>query len=196
MLPSPEGMQMITDKCLELFDTGAKLNAAEVAAELLALPELPMHCPDHHFLLPAALLSAAHSHQGSSRAVLEKDLKRARARAAAVQGGICGEYGCCGAAVGAGIFASIWNKTAPLSTEHWATGNKLTARCLLSIASVEGPRCCKRVTYLALKAAMSACQELMGVEVGRFPDTVICQHHQRSKECRKEDCPFFIREKP
>ncbi len=190
MLPSPERMQMITDKCLELFDSGSNLNAAQVAIELLSLPELPMHCPDHHFLVPAALFTAAHSHLGNSKAALEKDLRKTRARVSSLQGGICGEYGCCGAAVGAGVFASIWNKTAPLSKEHWAAGNELTARCLASIATVEGPRCCKRVTYLTLQAAMPASRELLGVDLGEFPH-IVCQHHQRSKECREQACPFF-----
>ena len=82
MLPSPERMQMITDKCLELFDSGSNLNAAQVAIELLSLPELPMHCPDHHFLVPAALFTAAHSHLGNSKAALEKDLRKTRAASA------------------------------------------------------------------------------------------------------------------
>lgn len=191
MLPSPEGMQMITDKCLQLFDSSSgALNAAGIAVELLALPELPMHCPDHHFLVPAALLTAAHRAAGHDRAALDRDLRKARARIASLKGGICGEYGCCGAAVGAGVFASIWNKTAPLSKEHWAAGNQLTARCLASIATVEGPRCCKRVTYLTLRAALPACRELLGLDLGEFPQ-LSCQHHQRSKECREQDCPFY-----
>ena len=96
MLPSAEGMQLLSDKCLELFDQGEPLNATQVAVELLTLPELPMHCPDHHFLLPAALLTAAHSRAGHERALLEKDLRKARERAANIPGGICGDYGCCG----------------------------------------------------------------------------------------------------
>ena len=164
MLPDPAGMERLTARCLELFGAGAPLGAVEIADDLMALPELPMHCPDHHLLVPAALLTAAHLRAGRGRVALEADLKKAAERAAIVPGGVCGNYGCCGAAIGGGIFAAVWNKTSPMSKSGWAAGNAMTARCLEAVASVEGPRCCKRVVYLAVTAALPAARELLDLD--------------------------------
>lgn len=190
LLPDMSQMEQIEARCLELMAQGNPLSAVETAEQLMALPGLPMHCPYHHFLLPAALLTAARLRTGGTVEQLEKDLKTAKERAGSVPGGFCGQYGCCGAAIGAGIFASVWQGTSPLSKHGWADGNRLTARCLEEIATVEGPRCCKRVTYLALRAAIPAIRELLGVDLGEFPQ-VRCVYHENNRECRKEACPFF-----
>ena len=149
-----------------------------------------MHSPYHHFLVPAALLTSAHMYQGSARDKVAADLKKAMERAGAVPGGICGNYGCCGAAVGVGIFGSIWQGTHPLAKSGWAASNELTARALAAIAGVEGPRCCKRVTFLSIGAAISAAKELLGVELGE-EKPVQCTYFASSRECRGLACPFF-----
>ena len=190
MLPDVHHMEQIETCCLELINAGETLGAMEVAEILLALPGLPMHCPYHHFLLPAALLTAAHMGKHGSAEQLERDLKIAKERAGAVPGGTCGQYGCCGAAIGVGIFVSIWQRATPLSKSGWAVGNAITARCLNEIAGVEGPRCCKRVTYLSLRAAIPAIQELLAVDVGMF-SAVHCRYHEKNRECRGTECPFF-----
>ena len=82
---------------------------------------------------------------GRGRGTFESDLKTAAKRAGEVPGGTCGNYGCCGAAVGGGVFACVWQNTTPMSKSGWSAANAMTARCLDAIASVEGPRCCKRV---------------------------------------------------
>lgn len=190
MTGNPEEMENLQKLCLDLFDRGETLSATEVASRLLDEPALPMHSPDHHFLVPAALLTAAHMHAGSSRQALEQALKLAFQRAQNVPGGICGQYGCCGAAVGAGLFASVWNGTTPLSKTGWAAANELTARCLAAVASVEGPRCCKRVTYLAVGEAERSAEELLGVSLGEGKKPV-CSHFSHNRECRGTACPFF-----
>lgn len=190
MLPDSHQMDLMETACLALFDEGRPLSALAAAEALLALPDLPMHCPGHHYLTPAALLTAAHRACGSPRERLCADLKLAKERSAIIPGGVCGQYGCCGAAIGAGIFASVWQKTSPLSKTGWAAGNRMTARCLDAIASVEGPRCCKRVTYLTLSAAVSAARELLELDLGAAGD-IRCPYSGKNRECRKDACPFF-----
>lgn len=189
-LPDISQMKQIEDRCLELMAEGKPLGAVETAEQLMALPGLPIHCAYHHFLLPAALLTAARLRTGGTVEQLEKDLKLAMERAGSVPGGTCGQCGCCGAAIGAGIFAAVWQGTTPLSKDGWAAGNRLTARCLEEIATVEGPRCCKRVTYLTLRAAIPAAKELLGLDLGEFPQ-VHCAYHENNPQCRGTDCPFF-----
>ena len=63
-------------------------------------------------------------------------------------------------------------------------------RCLEAVASVEGPRCCTRVTYLAVTAVMAASKELLGLDLGETP-AVTCAHFAKNRECRGAACPFF-----
>ena len=190
MLPGPARMERIRTACLETFDRGKPCSAFDLVQRLMDLPELPMHCPYHHFLMPAALLTAANLSSGGSRETLERQLRTAGERAGSVPGGYCGQFGACGAAVGAGIFASVWQGTDPHSKSGWAACNEMTARCLASIAAVEGPRCCKRVTYLTLGAAVPAAAQLLGVDLGPVP-AIRCHHFSRSRDCRGTACPFF-----
>ena len=73
-----------------------------------------MHGPEHHFLIPAVLLSAFYNVSGEP-GEKEKKIKQARKRAENVLGGFCGFYGDCGAAVGTGIFVSVITGATPLS---------------------------------------------------------------------------------
>ncbi len=190
MLPDPARSAQLVARCLELYDAGEPLTPAGIACELMDLPELPMHCPDHHVLVPLALLTAAHMRCARGRDALAADLNTAAKRAGEVPGGLCGNYGCCGAAIGAGVFASVWQKTTPTSKSGWSAANAITARCLEAVASIEGPRCCKRVVCLSANAAAEAAPELLGLNLGGTQN-VTCHHFSRSRECRGTACPFF-----
>ena len=190
MLPDPSRSAQLIARCLELYDAGTTLTPAGTACELMDLPELPMHCPDHHVLVPLALLTAAHIRAGRGRGALESDLNTAAKRAGEIPGGLCGNYGCCGAAIGAGVFASVWQKTTPTSKSGWSAANAMTARCLAAVASVEGPRCCKRVVCLSANAAAEAAPELLGLDLGGAQD-IVCHYFSHNRECRGAFCPFF-----
>jgi len=190
VLPDTAHMDLIDRACLKLAEEGAVLDAVTVAQQLMSIPGLPMHCPYHHYLVPAALLTAAHLHAGSDVQKLSAQLKTARERASGIPGGICGYQGVCGAAIGAGIFASVWMKTTPMSNKGWAVCQKLTARSLEAIAEVEGPRCCKRVVFLSLQAALPAIRELTDADAGDAPE-IRCSFWEGNRECRRKSCPFW-----
>lgn len=190
MLPDVQQMEQIETCCVDLLESGKTLNVIEIATRLMELPELPMHCPYHHFLVPAALLTAACMQMKENSAALKRHLKVARERAGILPGGMCGQFGCCGAALGAGVFAAIWLATTPMSKCDWAAVNEYTSRCLAKVASVDGPRCCKRVTYLALRAAVAASKELLKLDLGGCPK-IVCGFHMKNRECKGADCPFF-----
>lgn len=179
-------------RACELYDEGDALLPEAYAERLMELSGLPMHCPEHHFIVPAALLLAAHRIKNSAPERVQKDLQTAMVRAKTVPGGFCGNCGCCGAAVGTGLFLSIWYGTNPKSEEHWALVQKITARSLMKIAEVEGPRCCKRVTFLALDAARSFCASELDLNFGA-PPAVVCRYFAHNKECRRAACPYFPR---
>lgn len=176
--------------CLAAFDRGGPAAPLDLLEAMMSLPGVEMHTPEHHFMVPAALLTAAHSVSGRDRSALERDLNAALTRSKRVPGGSCGDCGCCGAAVGAGIFVALWLKTNPKSTVRWADANRFTAWCLEYIATVDGPRCCKRVSYLAIEAAVPLAKEVLGVDLGQRPRPA-CTRFARNAECLRTACPYF-----
>lgn len=190
LLPDVQQMEQIERCCLAAHGAGERMTTAALADRLMSSFELPMHSPYHHYLVPAVLLTVAAMRTGTDGAVLKKQLGIAKTRAGAIPGGTCGQYGCCGAALGAGIFAAVLLGTTPLSKHGWSAANAFTARCLAEVAAVEGPRCCKRVTYLTLRAAHAASVGLLGLDLGEFP-AVTCRYSGKNRECRGEACPFF-----
>ncbi len=162
-------------------------NPIALMQEIMALPEIGMHGPEHHILVGAALLTAYKNAGG------EIDLPAALAemekRGSRYPGGSCGYWGCCGAAVSTGMFLSIVNGTTPLSQDHWGEGNLMTARSLRAIGEIGGPRCCKRNAFTAVIAAAEYAREVLGVPM-ELPETLRCTHSHRNAHCLGEKCPY------
>ena len=118
-------------------------------------------------------------------------LEAIRSRAELVKGGFCGTHGSCGAAMGAGIFCSVLTDNTPLSTETWRLSNKITAKCLDSVAEHGGPRCCKRDTFLSILSSADFLNEEMDVEL-EVSREVECEFSDMNKDCLMEECDFYI----
>ncbi len=116
---------------------------SRIVLTLMKSPQIKMHGPEHHFLVPAALLAAWYNRHKNT---LRKDaaIIMARRRAEEVKGGVCGSHGACGAAIGTGIFISLITGATPVSKEEWRLANLMSAESLKIIAENGGPRCCKR----------------------------------------------------
>jgi hypothetical protein len=161
-----------------------------MALIIMKNPEIKMHGPEHHFLVPAVLLSAYCNVKGIGADEKRTKIEKARQRSDNILGGFCGFYGDCGAAVGTGIFLSVLTGATPLSTEDWRLGNLITAKSLLSIAEHGGPRCCKRNSFLAILEAVRFIEAQFGVslQIGGPPQ---CEFNDLNKECLTVDCPFY-----
>jgi hypothetical protein len=159
-----------------------------MAISLMHSPSVAMHGPEHHFLVPAVLLSAYYNQKGDAKEK-EKKIKVARQRAANVLGGFCGFYGACGAGIGTGIFISVISDSTPLSTKAWGLANQMTAESLRCIGALGGPRCCKHDTFMALKTARKFMKQNFQVTLD-IPDTITCEFNEMNQECLEEDCPF------
>lgn len=61
---------------------------------------------------------------------------------------------------------------------------------MIKIASVEGPRCCKRNVFLAFEEAVEIVRERLQLELKK-PEKVVCHYSPNNKECKKEKCPFY-----
>jgi hypothetical protein len=171
------------------IDSSAK-DPLAMALTLMKSQSLKMHGPEHHFLIPAVLLSAFYNTTDEPREK-EKKIKLARKRAEKVLGGFCGFYGDCGAAVGTGIFLSVITNATPLSQKEWRLSNLITAKSLFTIANAGGPRCCKRNSFLAIEEAASFLKEQFGVEVDSGIRELRCQFHPLNKECIREECRYY-----
>ena len=157
---------------------------------LLKLPRIHMHGPEHHILVPCVLLTAYHNSGGEIN--LEKALEEAVARGKQIPGGVCGFWGVCGAAAGAGVYASIVTGSNPLNSEAWHLPQILSSRCLEKIAGIGGPRCCKRTSHIAIYESIVFTEERLGITI--LAEDFHCTYSDRNKECLRNRCPFFTKE--
>ena len=158
-----------------------------IMQSIMKEPCIHMHGPEHHVLVGAALLAAYHNCGGKIE--LDKALAEMKRRGKQLPGGICGFWGCCGAAVSAGIFVSIATGSTPLKDEEWKLSNKMTAAALSEIAASGGPRCCKRDSFAAAKAAVKFASEHLGAEM-QLPEKIVCTFMALNEECLGASCPF------
>ncbi len=186
-----EATMYITEECLRIYKEKDTIQSTEIGLHLMDAPQLKMHCPQHHYLIPAAMLTAAYKAQARPVEMLQNDLMEAMMRAKNILPAFCGLYGNCGAAVGLGIYISILTDSDQYSVHTWALANKIVGECLLKISEIDGPRCCKRSSYIALQVGEKFSKEELGLDLGTTEFNQ-CTHYLRNKEeCKKSECPFF-----
>jgi len=185
---SQTAIELIEKICIK----SNSVKPVNLAVELMKAPSVSMHGPEHHFLVPAVLLTVFYNQKDDSNQK-EIKIKVARQRAENILGGFCGFYGACGAGIGTGIFTSLITDSTPLSTETWGFSNQMTAESLRCIGALGGPRCCKRDTFMALKTAKRFLRQRMDVALD-VPDTIKCEFNNLNKECIEEKCPFHPKE--
>lgn len=182
-IPAPGKTRRIFKHCLQSHETAP----ITIMDQLMEAADFPMHGPDHHFLIGAALLTAYVNNGGTLD--LETALKEMEKRTAQVPGGACGFWGACGAAVSAGMFISIVTGSTPIKNEEWKLSNLMTASALQTLGEIGGPRCCKRNGMLAVQTACRYAEEHLHVTMD-CPETVTCHYFPRNPQCIKERCPF------
>lgn len=186
----PSILKDIEAVCLSAYDAPEPIAPVELMERVWCEVPFPMHCPEHHFLTAAVMLAACEKLAGDTREILSARLETARERARNVLGGYCGWYGACGAAIGCGIFLSVFMDANPHSEEGWADANEMTGRCLLEIAALGGPRCCKRTCYSAVLTASDFMRTQLHIGLPIERDA-ICSRHEKNEECLGARCPFY-----
>lgn len=177
-----DGLRMVKAACLS-SESGDPI---EIVTSLMRLPGIHMHGPEHHIMDGSALLTAYRNCGGEID--LPNALDEMAARGRQVPGGVCGLWGSCGAAVSCGMAYSIITKSTPLSGRSWARCNQMTARCLEAVAEHGGPRCCKRDSYSALRAAAGFITETLGVEM--HASVPVCGFSRLNPQCLGASCPY------
>jgi len=155
--------------------------------QVMALPQVHMHGPEHHAIVPCVLLTAWHNNGGEGD--LKQMLSAALSRGKQVPGGACGFWGVCGAAAGAGIYISVLIGSNPVNRDAWPIPMELTSRCLKRLAEVGGPRCCKRTSRLCIQQAAAFTGERFGINMPL--GEIACTYMSENRECIGRRCPFF-----
>lgn len=178
-----EGLEVIRSVCL---------NSRE--KDLIALmnrirnhPAVPMHGPEHHALVPGVILAA---YRNSGGKISQDIISTGINRGSNVPGGVCGFWGCCGAAVGAGIAAALILEATPLKAAERQNALAFTAKILTEIARIKGGRCCQRDSWLALVSA----SRLSAAFFGRaLPAEAVlhCNQYEKNPECIRARCPLW-----
>lgn len=181
---SVEAVDFISKYCALSEDT----DPLRMAVTIMKHSSVKMHGPEHHFLVPAVLITAYYNQRGET-GLKNRKLEIARRRADSVPGGFCGTHGNCGAAVGTGIFLSVILEATPLSGQEWMLCNRITGEILLDIAEQGGPRCCKRDSFLAIQNAVSFMKKNMDLVLP--VQQVVCEFSDQNKQCRLENCTYF-----
>ena len=177
-----QGVDAIFGICL----SEASADPIDILNKMMRLPFCHMHGPEHHTMVGAALLTAYKNAGGQID--LKKALCEMRNRGECVPGGACGFWGACGAGISSGMFVSIVTGATPLSKEAFGLANLMTSRALSAIASVGGPRCCKRDSYLSILSAIDFCEQQLGVKMNK--SGVVCTFSANNKQCLGKNCPF------
>lgn len=180
-------MNGLSAACLRACRECDEKDPVAIMEMLMALPGVHMHGPEHHFLIACALLTAYAHVTGEDLSGL---YARAIERGSNVPGGICGRWGNCGAAVGAGIFLSVLSDTTSLSVESWGQCNRLSGRCLQELGALGGPRCCKRNTLVSIRTTAAFLKEEMGIELP-IRSEIRCAYSAKNDVCIRARCPFY-----
>jgi hypothetical protein len=160
----------------------------QIALTLMRHPSVKMHGPEHHFLVPAALIAAWANASGAAAGRREALVAEARRRSEPVLGGFCGVQGACGAGIGTGTFVALATGSTPLKGRERGLANRMTARALDAISRTGGARCCKRDSLLSILAAASFSRQELGVPLPARGQP--CEHSAQNAECIQGDCPF------
>ena len=179
-----KGLEAVMRECGE---SGSK-DPIHIIQTVMQDPYLYMHGPEHHTMVGAALMMAYRNAGGDID--LTACLAEMKKRGARCPGGSCGFWGCCGAAVSAGMCMSIITGTTPLSGKTWGLANITTARALEAIGRIGGPRCCKRDSFTAVIEAAKVIETELGTALD-MPPRVTCAFSAENKQCLGKNCPYF-----
>ena len=178
--------ELVKTKCLNYSGN----DPMQLAVDIMNSPLVQMHGAEHHFILPAVMLTVTKSQNSRSNSLAEL-LEIAENRAMSE---ICDDcnfaVNSCGAALGAGIFLEMLNNIDEPSEGQWAAmSSELTALCLNKIAKHGGPRCCKRDTYFAIEACVEFLNDRYSISLPI--SKAKCTFSLRNNSCGREECTFY-----
>ncbi len=176
-----------------MADGELSIEPREIVEYAFSHPSFSFHGPEHHSLVPAAILIALRNRRitrSDGTFVTENMILEGIRRGSVIPGGFCGYAGNCGACVGAGIAIAIFLGSTPKRAEERFKAHQATVDAL-TLAQDSLVRCCKRSTYYGLTAAMKFLKEKMDIDIGEIPPAKSCRNWSRNRDCAMHECSFF-----
>ena len=184
----PHVMDDVSERLISVCKDNACPDPVKLFRIMVRSDDVPMHGPIHHSIVPLALITSVWAVVGNFD--LENYLHEAVSRSSEIPQAVCGFWGCCGSAIGVGIFESVMTRTGPLSRgKRWGNCNRSTSDALASISETGGPRCCKRNAVLAILSACESARSDLRVDLS--PSSFSCTRYWGSEDCIGSKCPFF-----
>ncbi len=156
-------------------------------AEARRHPAIPVHGPEHHFLVPGIILAAYRNRGGR---VTPEMLETALSRGRAVPGGSCAYLGVCGAGSGVGAAFGVLLAANPVTPGPRQAVQSIAARVLARLSGREAARCCQRECWEALKVAAELSREYLDLPLAAAA-RLVCTQAGRNRECIKQECPLW-----
>ncbi len=178
----------IKDVVKQLCLNSEQTDPIALAKQIMSLPAVKMHGPEHHFITPAVLLTTM-ANLTANRANLAYQLDEAQKLATKLAPICTWHIGTCGAAIGASIFLLLWKGLNPDVESSWDEGNVVVANSLKRIAQLGSPRCCKRDTYIAIEETVDFLQENYNINLPI--SEAKCDFSLINRTCKREDCIYF-----
>lgn len=163
----------------------------EIADKIMRHHNFKVYGPEHHALVPAAILTALKNNdvkKPNGKEVTLKDILEGINRGSKIPGGWCGFYGSCGAGMGSGVAISVFTGATPSTDKPRTLANQMTVRSLIKIAD-DLEHCCKRSVRLSIIEALKFLNENFGIKLNYKPTD--CQFSNINDKCVKGDCPIF-----
>lgn len=177
----------------KLAEVDESTDPLRVVQKALLHPSFKFHGPEHHSLVPAAILIAM-KNRGITRPdgspITSDTILEGIRRGARIPGGFCGYAGTCGACVGAGVAVALYLGSTPTKGPERRSAHKATTDAL-SLSQDGLKRCCKRATYFGVTSAMNMLRDEFGVDLGNPPEMQSCEYFSRNKDCEQELCPYY-----
>lgn len=161
----------------------------DILEAFLALPDLPMHGPEHHAMAGLALLSAC---QRIGVNLPENFIEETIRRSLQIPGGTCGYHGACGGAISLGVAVSLLTGATPLTGLARGMAHRATALALTKCADDQA-RCCKRALRSTVATGRVFFAEELGIEFPQPTGQQYCRDMSRNRECAKQQCAYFNR---
>ena len=161
----------------------------DILEELIRLPGLPMHGPEHHAMAGLALLLAS---ERAGVELPEDFIEETIRRSMQIPGGTCGYHGACGGAVSLGVAVSMITGATPVTGLARGMAHRATAMALLG-CSDDQARCCKRALRKTVTTGRAFFAEELGINLPPAVGLQLCADIPRNRECAKGQCPYFRR---
>ena len=181
------GNKAMLDFCTSTSET----NPFIIADTVLNHPLFNMYGPEHHTIVPLALLTMIKNLKLKNQEgglITDLDLFKALKRSSKIPGGWCGFYGSCGAAIGAGVAIAVFTNSNPSKAKPRSSANQTVSKGLSRIA--DGlEHCCKRSVKIAIDEGIQMITEITEKEFNFSVDN--CHFSALNQRCEGNKCPYF-----